>query len=236
MPVTSERSKCRRRPKGFVNLVDTLKRTLAELEEIVAGLLFQGVFLNRYRDSNMHIRSFSLQWLSKLTIMRPDMFLVDKYLKYLGWMMNDNAACVRMTSIAGLLVPFKAAKAASHTGRSADRSHALDVSAMENVVKKFLSRIVDCILDVDIVVQENAAELLLAILRAGFLEDCDDDNIWNQVNLRALDPATSPKVRRYALYFIMEQLESFEVDNAAAKNAILSEKVRSERLDSIAAW
>ncbi len=226
----------KRKAEGLRLQIDSLKRSRAELEEIVTGLLFQGVFLNRYRDSNMHIRAFSLQWLSRLTLLRPDIFLIDKYLKYLGWMLSDKASCVRQASVSGLLAPFKAAKSATSVGKQFVPTAILDLGALENVVKKFLPRIADCVIDVDIHVQGSAMELLLALVQGGLLDDCDDNSIWHQVNLRALDPITSPAVRRNALYFVMEQLGPFDVEDGVAKTTPVSEKVKAERLDSIATW
>ena len=94
-------------------------------------------------------------------------------------------------------------------------------------------------------------ELLLAFLRNGFLDEVEDENIWNQINLRALEPQTSPAVRRDALYFIMEQLEAFDEDGEVEENGAfdstnhsksekqsteLSHRRISQRLDAIASW
>ena len=43
-------------------------------------------------------------------------------------------------------------------------------------------------------------------LRNAFLDEVEDEKMWNQINLLALASNTSVEVRKNALYFIMEQL------------------------------
>jgi hypothetical protein len=82
-------------------------------------------------------------------------------------------------------------------------------------------------------------ELLLRMLQHEFLDEWEDDDGWDQVNLKALDPNTSPKVRKDALYFILEQLPSFdshEDDNRSTLSSVVGEKKQAERVEGIAAW
>ena len=60
------------------NQVNSIKRQRDELEELIKGLVVDSVFSLRYRDSNYHTRAYSLESLSKMTLTRPDLFLVDK--------------------------------------------------------------------------------------------------------------------------------------------------------------
>jgi hypothetical protein len=64
----------------------------------------------------------------------------------------------------------------------------IDLSSMEHVVAKFLKRIAESVIDVDGKVQEVAMELMLELLKGGFLDDVEDDELWNLVNCRALAP------------------------------------------------
>mmetsp|Transcript_24504 Transcript_24504/g.36303 ORF Transcript_24504/g.36303 Transcript_24504/m.36303 type:complete len:1119 (+) Transcript_24504:1970-5326(+) len=200
-----------------------------------------------------------------MTIQRPDVFLQDKYLKYFGWMMSDKNEAVRVASVKALVAPFEAVKESSESGGNNSTRYyvdKIDVSLMEHVVAKFLSRIADCAIDVSIKVQEVAMKLLLALLREGFLDDVDDENLWNQVNLRALARDATPNVRRDALYFVMEQLEAFdegadedqeeedeeddEEDNSpknissgksrSTSTADAAERRAAQRLDALASW
>ena len=53
-------------------------------------------------------------------------------------------------------------------------------------------------------------KLLVSLLRNAFLDEVEDEKMWNQINLLALASNTSAEVRKNALYFIMEQLEAFD--------------------------
>ena len=129
--------------------------------------------------------------LSRMTLQRPDIFLTDKYLKYFGWMMHDKSEHVRVASLSGLLAPFQAVHdAASGKARKAMEEHwmidKIDLSNMEHVIAKFLPRIAEGVIDVKSEVQEVAMSLMLVLLKDGFLDEVNDDKLWNQVNLRAL--------------------------------------------------
>ena len=235
-----------RKAESFRNQMDSLKRTIADLEEVVLSSIVQGVFMHRYRDSNMFIRAACLKSLSRMTLQRPDMFLMDKYLKYFGWMASDKAACVRIASLAGLYAPFEANRAGSKS-----RKAPIDLQKMENVLNKFLPRIADCVVDRSLEAQELAMALLLSLEREHFIDETEDENLWNQINLRALAPDTTPRARRDALYFVMDQLEAFDDDTdgdqkssqkrgwSQDKNASLgqsSERMIVQRLDALASW
>ena len=142
-------------------------------------------------DSNEHIRAMCMESLSRMTLQRPDMFLTDKYLKYFGWMMHDKDHHVRVAALNGLLRPFKAVQDAQEGKELAPSDEFLmidkiDLSLLENVVGKFLSRITFAIKDPKSEVQEIAMKVLLMLLKNGFLDNCQDDEIWDTINQRAL--------------------------------------------------
>ena len=142
-------------------------------------------------DSNEHIRTLCLQSLSRFSLQRPDIFLTDKYLKYFGWMMHDKSAFVRSAALSGLLAPFVAVRRlAEGKSRGNGDEHLMidkiDLSSMEHVIAKFLKRIAESVIDLDGNVQEVAIELMLELLKGGFLDDVEDDGMWNLVNHRAL--------------------------------------------------
>jgi len=233
-----------KKAESFRHQMDSLKRTKADLEEIVFSSLIQGVFMHRYRDSDIFIRAAVLKSLSRMTLQRPDLFLVDKYLKYFGWMMSDKAASVRVASLEGLHAPFLALQKGSKS-----RKNPIDLQQMMNVVTKFLPKIADCVIDENLVVQERAMSLLLSLEREGFLDEVKDDSLWMQINMRALSPQTTPAVRRDALYFVMDQLEAFDEDEDADEtsqkrrrskdNATLAEsteRMMVQRIDALASW
>ena len=217
--------------------MDAWKRNKAELDNLVETSTLQGVFIHRYRDSNPQIRVDSLNMIARLTIVRPDLFLKDKYLKYLGWMVSDKSSDVRVAALKGLLAPFREIAKKKPIG---PKSLAIDVHYMQNVCRKFLNRFVDCTEDSQSnVVQELAMELLLAMLQNEFLDDWDDDNGWDQINLKAIDPSTTPKTRKDALYFVLDQIPSFDTaedDNRSSMSGLVNDKRQVERLEGIASW
>jgi len=228
-----------RKQQALQHHLDNWKRHKAELEEIVEGSVFQGVFIHRYRDTNDRIRRDCLRALSAISLIRPDIFLVDTYLKYFGWMASDKAACVRISALEGLLAPFRAAGWALEdaprvsTGLS---PFPIDVQAMHNVTLKFLSRVVDCTDDAESLrVQELSIELVLSMMREEMLDDWDDDVGWDKINLKALDSLSSNRVRRDALYFVMDQLDAFDTDGGKGA-ASIGEKKQLDQLVAIAKW
>ena len=243
--------------------IDALKRTCDDLEHIIESCFVKTIFMHRYRDSNMYIRASCLQALGRMAIVRPDFFLMDRYLKYFGWMLSDKAECVRIAALSGLLLPFQSHELKQYK-KFADK---IDLMSMERVLNKFLPRIVDCVIDIHESVQEQGMKLLLALMRNGFLdepEDKDEDEedlmseeMWDQVNLMALESNTTASVRKDALYFIMEQLEDFddgdderdELDDfddespkkkkkkkRGALSSHVSDRKIAQRLDAIASW
>jgi cohesin complex subunit SA-1/2 len=239
-------SRLSKKASSFRQQMDSLKRTKADLEEIVSSSIIHGVFMHRFRDSNLYIRATTLKSLSRMTIQRPDLFLVDKYLKYFGWMVSDKAASVRVAGLEGLHAPFLALE--QKKTKSSSRKNPIDLQQMVNVVTKFLPKIADCVLDTNYVVQEKAMSLLLSLEREGFLDEVMDDNLWMQINLKALSPQTTPAVRRDALYFVMDQLEAFDEDEDEksgqkrrrskdkASLAESSERMMVQRIDALASW
>jgi hypothetical protein len=244
--------------------IDSLKRTCEELEELVTGPVMNGIFMHRYRDSHPYIRATCLAALSKMTLQRPDLFLKDKYLKYFGWMMSDKAEVVRYHALLGLLSPFDAndrnggvvssALAMASSTRGGAVAGIVELGMLEHVTAKFLKRIAACIRDASPHVQEQAMRLLLLMLRNGFLDELEEDDIWDSINLRAIaSKNASHKVRRDALYFIMEQLEPFDEDGETAATQATSSKSRkssskatsnlesiertaTQRIDALASW
>jgi hypothetical protein len=142
-------------------------------------------------DSNEHIRAMCIESLSRMTLQRPDLFLTDKYLKYFGWMLHDKDHHVRIAALNGLYQPFKAVQDAQDGKEVAPADEFLmidkiQLGLLENVVGKFLSRIVSAIKDPKPEVQDVAMKVLLMLLKNGFLDDCEDDAVWDTINQRAL--------------------------------------------------
>jgi cohesin complex subunit SA-1/2 len=218
------------------NNIDAWKRHKAELQEIVIGQVIQAVFINRYRDSNATLRKESLDALSVISLIRPDIFLVDTYLKYFGWMTHDKDSAVRTAAIHALLVPFKMYQEQMKYPRAkkggSSSPYQIEIKSMQHVTVKFLPRLVDCTHDSESVgVQEVAMKLLLEMLQVEFLEECEDDELWDSINMKCVDMHSSPQLRKDALYFVLNQLAAFDTANDH-----VNEKKLVERLASLAGW
>jgi hypothetical protein len=222
----AKRSKSSRKAEALEQQVESWNSTVAELEENVNETIM-GVFMKRYRNKNKCIRADSLKSLSYFTLVRPDIFLTGYYLKYFGWLMSDKDACVRKAALSGMLEPFHEIE--RRHGKKSDGIK-IDTSGMNSVIDKFLARMADCVLDVDIGVQEVAMELLLHLLRGEFFDDVDNERIWHQINMRAIAPDTSPSARRDALYFVIEQLQQFDSGSSSSENDAV------ERINALVGW
>ncbi len=208
--------------------VKEMNEACEEMGEVLTGPVFSVIFLHRYRDSCPAIRVCCLEYLAVHMIVLPDVFLNDRYLKYHGWMISDTDRTVRAAALAGLNLPFEAASSGSG---------AVDVSTLTNVTMKFLPKIAERCVDVSKEVQPAAMRLMLSLLKEGFLDDYDDDGLWELVNNRTLDPTSPKETRKLALQFLIEQLEEFDDDDddedAAAAD---SERSAVAKIDALASW
>lgn len=210
--------------------VDSWSRMNTELESLVTETIM-GLFMKRYKDTVPQIRAISMECMSRFMLIRPDVFFTNSYMKYLGWMLSDKSPIVREKALTGLLAPFKANEEISNKrGRGQSSKKRIDTTLMTMIATKFCSRIADCTMDVEVVVQERATELLLAFSRDLLLEKVDDAEIWKQINSRALADDTSPKVRRMALMFVIEQLQAFD------EQSVSSEADAVERINALITW
>lgn len=192
----AKRNKQKRKSEALKTQVDTGRRTIEDLEEIVKESILS-IFMKRYKDTCPHVRAASMVALGDFAVIRPDIFFDKKYLKYPGWTLNDKDAVVREAALAAFLRPVQKRP----PGQEA---------VTKLLVDKFCDRWTDCTKDVDTRVQERATELLLYMSRESYMDNVDDEEIWNQINLRALQADTTPEVRRLGLLFVIEQLGAFD--------------------------
>jgi len=240
-PGSGGRKKVGAKAEALKVRMESLKRTVEDLEEVVLGPVVQGLFVHRYRDSNEHIRAMCLQSLARFSLQRPDIFLNDKYLKYFGWMMHDKDPRVRSAAFSGLLTPFKAVQdAAKGVPRALGDENLMvekiDLGMLEHVVAKFLPRIADAVMDPVGEVQEVAMALMLMLLRGGFLDEVTEDKLWDQTNQRCLAQDAPAAVQKDALYFILDQLEAFDDEDGENEKAVPDERKRAQQLDAIASY
>uniref|UniRef100_A0A672UC67 Cohesin subunit SA n=1 Tax=Strigops habroptila TaxID=2489341 RepID=A0A672UC67_STRHB len=136
--------------------LDQLERKRKELLEIqnMMNAIFKGTFLNRYRDVVPEIRATCIEEIGSWIKTYPDAFLNDSYLKYIGWMLYDKQAEVRLKCLLGLQGIY---------------SRKEFVSRMDLFTIRFKDRIVSMPLDKDHEVAVQAMKLLMLMS-----QNCED--------------------------------------------------------------
>lgn len=226
----ANRSHSKRKASALQDQISSWKRTVAELEDLVTSTIIPAVFMKRWRDTNKHIRVESIAIMSKFTRIRPDLFLKGIYCKYICFLLSDKEAIVRQQAFKALHDPFIQAADQRNGVAGGAGGKKIDLSVMPPILARFLPRITECVTDIDVQVQEHAMSFLLCLEREGFLDSLDDDKVWESINFRSLHPDTSPVVRRDALYFVMEQIEAFDLGNSHTESKVI------ERIDGLTKW
>ncbi|NXU58954.1 STAG2 protein, partial [Turnix velox] len=148
--------------------LDQLERKRKEYEHKLLEIqnmmhaIFKGTFLNRYRDVIPEIRAICIEEISNWIKTYPDAFLNDSYLKYIGWMLYDKQAEVRLKCLLGLQGIYGKKEL---------------VSRMDLFTSRFKDRIVSMPLDKDHEVAVQAMKLLMLMSQncedALSAEDCE---------------------------------------------------------------
>ncbi|NXL89680.1 STAG2 protein, partial [Alectura lathami] len=126
---------------------------LLEIQNMM-NAIFKGTFLSRYRDTIPEIRATCIEEIGSWIKTYPDGFLNDSYLKYIGWMLYDKQAEVRLKCLLGLQGIY---------GRKEL------VSRMDLFTSRFKDRIVSMPLDKDHEVAVQAMKLLMLMS-----QNCED--------------------------------------------------------------
>ncbi|NXK25752.1 STAG2 protein, partial [Arenaria interpres] len=140
--------------------LDQLERKRKEYEhklleiQNMMNAIFKGTFLNRYRDVIPEIRATCIEEICSWIKTYPDAFLNDSYLKYIGWMLYDKQAEVRLKCLLGLQGIYSRKEL---------------VSRMDLFTSRFKDRIVSMPLDKDHEVAVQAMKLLMLMS-----QNCED--------------------------------------------------------------
>ncbi|NWQ80065.1 STAG2 protein, partial [Columbina picui] len=149
--ISGKRTNCR---------LDQLERKRKEYEQKLLEVqnmmnaIFKGTFLNRYRDVIPEIRATCMEEIGSWIKTYPDAFLNDSYLKYIGWMLYDKQAEVRLKCVLGLQGIYSRKEL---------------VSRMDLFTSRFKDRIVSMPLDKDHEVAVQAMKLLMLMS-----QNCED--------------------------------------------------------------
>ncbi|NXU70673.1 STAG2 protein, partial [Oreotrochilus melanogaster] len=129
------------------------EQKLLEIDNMM-NAIFKGTFLNRYRDVIPEIRATCIEEIGSWIRTYPDAFLNDSYLKYIGWMLYDKQAEVRLKCLLGLQGIYSRKELASR---------------MDLFTSRFKDRIVSMPLDKDHEVAVQAMKLLMLMS-----QNCED--------------------------------------------------------------
>ncbi|RXN22212.1 cohesin subunit SA-1-like protein [Labeo rohita] len=118
-----------------------------DLRSIMNGI-FKGVFIHRYRDRVPEIRAVCMEEMGVWLRENPASFLNDEHLKYVGWMLHDKQAAVRLQCVLTLQKLY------------VEKDF---ISRLELFTSRFKERILCMILDKDSDVAVETVKLLLLI-------------------------------------------------------------------------
>ncbi|KAF8856215.1 STAG-domain-containing protein [Acephala macrosclerotiorum] len=167
----------------FQRKVDANEEQKAILEEQIQ-LLFS-IYLHRYRDVDPKIRLDCCEALGDWIMTLSGVFYDGQYLRYMGWMMSDSHALMRLEVI-------KQLQAIMDT---------LETGGMRHFIERFRPRLVEIATrDAEPDVRAPAVELMDSVRRAGMLEPDDIDVIGKLI----FD--SEPKVRKAVTAFFAESI------------------------------
>uniref|UniRef100_A0A5K3ESR2 SCD domain-containing protein n=2 Tax=Mesocestoides corti TaxID=53468 RepID=A0A5K3ESR2_MESCO len=183
-----------------------LEENMKEVKDMLI-LLFKGVFIHRYRDSQPEIRAICIAEIGVWMRRYPAMFLDDSYLKYIGWTLYDRVGEVRLQCLRALQPLY---------------DDATFVSNLSLFTSRFKQRLVDMTLDKELEVAVQAVKVVSCILKhtESKLEDKDCENIYELVY------CTHRPLAQAAGEFLT--LKLFEVDANAPITRTKKGKKRSE--------
>uniref|UniRef100_H3HD92 SCD domain-containing protein n=1 Tax=Phytophthora ramorum TaxID=164328 RepID=H3HD92_PHYRM len=175
----------------------------------LVNLVFTGVVVHRYRDVMPEIRVVSMQCLGHWITTLPDQFLKDSFLKYLGWLLSDKSASVRLEVVEILCELY---------GNDAF------TEKLELFTSRFLPRYLELCNDVDDAVVEECIHLLIAVDKHSLISS----DIELQPVEKLVFDAEHEEIRKAAAEFVCLQYEAFGVAVSKTKN----EKLKKEQLNT----
>ncbi|CDS37551.1 cohesin subunit SA 1 [Echinococcus multilocularis] len=183
-----------------------LEENMKEVKDMLI-LLFKGIFIHRYRDSQPEIRAICIAEIGVWMRRYPAMFLDDSYLKYIGWTLYDRVGEVRLQCLRALQPLY---------------DDPTFVSNLSLFTSRFKKRLVDMTLDKELDVAVQAVKVVSCILKhaESKLEDKDCENIYELVY------CTHRPLAQAAGEFLT--LKLFEVDANAPITRTRKGKKRSE--------
>ncbi|OWZ13407.1 hypothetical protein PHMEG_00013273 [Phytophthora megakarya] len=167
--------------------------------------VFTGVVVHRYRDVMPEIRVVTMQCLGHWITTLPDRFLKDNFLKYLGWLLSDKSASVRIEVVEILCELY---------GNESFKQR------MELFTSRFLSRYLELCTDVDVGVVEECIHLLIAVDKLSLISA----DIGLQPVEKLVFDAEHEDIRKAAAEFVCLQYDAFGVAVSKTKDTQLKKE------------
>ncbi|GJD10295.1 Cohesin subunit SA-3 [Galdieria sulphuraria] len=179
--------------------------------------IFNKVFVLRYRDVAPEIRALSISYLGEWILNLPRSFLDDRFLKYVGWMLNDKASEVRMSSV--------------HVVANLLRIQE-NWPRMQLFLRRFRSRICEMTQDKDIQVAQHAVQVMELMMQVGSLTDEEKNILFKIVATETRKPVQ--EAAQSITNQIVKDLTSHDVSNidSATRNESSETLIRLARLFS----
>lgn len=176
--------------KGRVDSIQTAIQEGEKKLESVDEYLQDGintVFVHRYRDVDPRIRCECMTALGRWIRNYREFFFEGQYLRYLGWMLSDEAAATRSVAVTQLLSLYE---------------NKDNIAGLRSFTERFRQRMVEMAAqDADVGVRALAVELLDLIRDAGLIEPGDIDIVGRLV----FD--SEPRVRKAAGGFFVANIQ-----------------------------
>ncbi|KAI3614191.1 mitotic cohesin complex [Moniliophthora roreri] len=167
----------------------SLKENQAKLEEFIKEFI-DGVFIHRYRDLDPVIRAECISFLSTFFSVLPSHFAANSnYLRYVGWVLSDSAAQVRLAAVKALQAVYDTAgikgqkrkKTVGAAGNNKDTG-GVSLSALSHFTTRFLPRLLEIAqFDVDVAVRVAVMGVLGCVDEIGLLSDSDRNRLGTMV-------------------------------------------------------
>ncbi|KAF5365253.1 hypothetical protein D9758_005390 [Tetrapyrgos nigripes] len=174
-----------------------IKDRQKRLEEFIAEFI-DGVFIHRYRDLDPVIRTECITYLSTYFEILPSHFCSSsQYLRYVGWVLSDSSAAVRLAAIKALQIVYENAGAEGNTTGKRKKKGGVVLPALTHFTTRFLSRLLEIArFDVDVGVRVAVMSVLGCVDELGLLSEEDRNRLGTMIY------AEEPRIRKGVARFV----------------------------------
>ncbi|KAI8615416.1 hypothetical protein BC830DRAFT_1122786 [Chytriomyces sp. MP71] len=189
------------------------------------GDFFDSVFIHRYRDTDPVIRAECIAALGGWIATHPDVYLDASYLRYVGWMLSNDAHGVRLAAVDALRVLYETPER---------------VGALRAFTERFKARLVEmAVREVHPATRVAALKVVMACVESGLVGD--EERLALLALLFCEDAGVQGLVGGFVAKAIVEEVIPAALEDAAAavgEEGESAEEVRREwvRWKAVAAF